>query len=87
MYEDPYLSRHFFASFSDELSKMATGATAAEAQEGAAALKKGLSSFITKRDLGAGAIGAGLLYGGNRAVTDIRAGEQLRKQQAQGGGH
>ena len=79
MLQDPQLNRHFFHAFSDEMRKNASYAsTAFRGVEGAA------KKLITKRDLAAAAIGAGGLYGANRIIKDVAAGEQIRKQQAGG---
>ncbi len=76
MYNDPTLNQRFFGSFSLELRKLASPPLA-EAKE--------VGKLITKRDLLMAGIGAGTLYGGNRIVKDVAAGERIRKQQQTGG--
>jgi hypothetical protein len=83
MYRDSDLDQHFFSSFTDEMQKLSTGAPhvdANTAEKGVEVAKK----LFTKRDMLMAAGGAGTAYAANRAVKDIAAGEQMRKQQSQG---
>lgn len=61
-----------FRFFSKEAQKLASG-------EGRAT--KGILKGVKTRDLAAAGLGAAALYGGSRLYNDIKAGEQLRKQQ------
>ena len=64
-------------AFSDELSKLANVQT-----ETAGQLMGKLVKKVPLGHVASAGVGAGLLYGGHRLYKDIKAGEQLRKQQA-----
>ena len=74
MYQEPALNRRFYGTFFTEMKK--------------AAEKIPLPTHlphVTTRDLKAMAVGASALYAGKRLKDDIKAGEELRKQQKQQG--
>lgn len=74
MFQDPALSRRFYDACFGELRKTAEKIP----------LPKHVP-HVTKRDLKAMAAGAAALAGGKRLIEDVKAGEELRKQQRQQG--
>ena len=72
------------SAFSDELTKLATPPVAAAGESGLQLAGK-LLKKIPGKHVASAVGGASLLYGGHRLVQDVKAGEQLRKQQAGGG--